>query len=193
MSKPIKNLLTQDYKERFVDQDGVVVINFRGIGAENTVAMRTALAEKGVKVTVVKNTLASRALEDTALGPVKELLDGACAFVYSTDPEQSSVVNVARHLLDQKKEMDFIEVRGAVMEGSLFLDEEQVKALSKYPTREEAISNILGALLGPAATLSKTLGDQGGQLAAAVATPGSRLIGALKAIEDKGGELKKSA
>ena len=193
MSKPIKNLLTEDYKERFADQDGVVVINFRGIDAENTVAMRAALAEKGIKVTVVKNTLAGRALEGTNLAPVKGLLDGACAFLYSTDPENTSVVNVARGIIEQKKEMDFIEVRGAVLDGSLFGDEEQVKALSKYPTREEAIGNIVGALIGPAATLSKLLGDQGGQLASALAAPGANLLGAVKAIEEKGGEVKKSA
>ena len=62
MSKPIKNLLTQDYKERFVDQDGVVVINFRGIGAENTLAMRSALAEKGVKVTTTLSWSTNRSL-----------------------------------------------------------------------------------------------------------------------------------
>jgi len=192
MSKPIKNLLTNDYTDRFDGLDGVVVINVRGIDSGNTVAMRSALAEKGLRITVVKNTIARRATEGTPLAPLAELLDGACALVYTTD-EDGSVVNVARTLLEQKKEMDFIDVKGAVLDGSVFSDGDQVKALSKYPTREEAIGKLLGALLGPAAMLSKTLTDQGGELARTIVGPAGSVAGLLKAIEEKGGELQKSA
>lgn len=193
MSKPIKNLLTKDYTERFGESDGVVVINVRGLGADDTIAMRSALAEKGIRVTVVKNSLAARATEGTGLEPVKDLLDGACAFAYSADLENGSVVNVARDLLKQKKEMGFIEVRGAVLDGSLFGDAKAVEALSKYPTREEAIAKLAGALLGPAATLSKTLDDQAGQFSAVLRGPASTMASLLKAIEEKGGEVKKVA
>lgn len=180
MSKPVKNLTTQSYKNKFADRDGVVLINVRGVKAGDNIAMRAALAEKGLKVTVVKNTQAKRATEGTAIAAVDQLLDGAIAFVYTVDPE-GSVINVARTIVEQKKTSKFIEIKGAVMDNNVYPDEKAVEALSKYPTREEAIGKIAGALMGPGASL---LG--------ALKGPGSKLGSLLKTIEEKGGELQKA-
>jgi len=192
MSKPVKNLITESYKKRFSDVDGLVVIGYNGINAEQNNAMRNTLAEKGYRVTVVKNTLANKALADTPLDRLGEVLDGSCAVIYATD-ENGSVVSAARTLFEQKKEMDFLEIKGAVMEGAIFQDEKAVEALSKYPTREEAIAKVAGALLGPASMLSKTLTDQGGQVTGALKGGAGMVPNLLKAIEEKGGELKKTA
>jgi len=192
MSKPVKNLIAQSYEQRFGNADGLVVIAYNGISSEQNNGMRSDLAEKGYKVTVVKNTLAKKALAGTELERLHEVLDGSCAVVYAAD-ENGSVVNAARILIDEAKEKKFIEIKGAVMEGSIFQDEQAVKALSKYPTREEAIATLSGALLGPASMLSKTLTDQGGQLSGALKGGAGKVPALLKAIEEKGGELKKSA
>ena len=191
MSKPVKDLITESYKKKFADRDGVVLINVRGIKSNDNVAMRGALAEKGLKVTVVKNTQAKRATQGTALEAVEELLDGSVAFVYTIDPE-NSVVNVARTLMDEQKQNKLIEIRGAVMENSLYADEKAVEALSKYPTREEAVAQLVGSILGPAATLSKALTSPADNLAGALKSGAGMVPGLLKAIEDKGGELKKA-
>lgn len=191
MSKLVKNLITKNYKDKFVERDGLVVINFRGIKSNDNVAMRAALAEKGLKVTVVKNSQAKRATEGTDLEAVNEMLDGSVAFVYTIDPE-GSVVNVARTLVDEKKTNDLIDIRGAVMENSIFADEKAVEALSKYPTREEAIAQLAGALLGPASTLSKVMTSPGENLGGALKAGAGMMPNLLKAIEEKGGELKKA-
>lgn len=180
MSKPVKNLITDSYKTKFADRDGVVLIDVRGIKASDNVAMRAAFAEKGVKVTVVKNTQAKRATEGTAIAAVDELLDGAVAFVYTIDPE-GSVIEVARTLVEQKKTSKFIEIKGAVMDNNVFASEKAVEALSKYPTREEAVGKIAGALMGP-----------GSSLLSALKGPGSAVGSLLKTIEEKGGELQKA-
>lgn len=191
MSKLVKNLITKNYQDKFVDRDGLVVINFRGIKSNDNVAMRAALAEKGLKVTVVKNSQAKRATEGTGLEVVRDMLDGSVAFVYTIDPE-GSVVNVARTLVDAKKTNDLIDIRGAVMENSIFADEKAVEALSKYPTREEAIALLAGALLGPASTLSKVMTSPGENLGGALKAGAGMIPNLLKAIEEKGGELKKA-
>lgn len=181
MSKPVKNLIKQSYSTKFTERDGLVIVDIRGIKASDNIAMRKALADKGMKVTVVKNTIARKAVEGTELEPVGELLTGACAFVYSIDGEQS-IINVARTLVDQAKAHPYIVFKGAVMEGSVFADEDGVKALSKYPTREEAIAKLAGAILGPASKLSGALKG-----------PFSVLAGLIKAVEEKGGEVEKVA
>ena len=191
MSKPVKNLITESYKNKFADRDGVVLINVRGIKSNDNVAMRAALAEKGLKLTVVKNSQAKRAIEGTSLEAANELLDGSVAFVYTVDPE-GSVVNVARTLFDEKKGNKLIDIRGAVMDNSVFADEKAVEALSKYPTREEAIAKITGALMGPASTLSKLMTSPGDNLAGALKSGAGTVPNLLKAIEEKGGELKKA-
>jgi len=192
MSKLVKDLLTESYKKKFVDRDGVVVVHLRAIGGNANTEMRQTFADKGLRVTIVKNSQAKRAVEGTPLEPIGNVLDGPCAFVYSIDTD-GSVVNVARTIMDEKKKRDYIEVRGAVMEGSLFGDADQVEALSKYPTREEAIGKLVGALLGPASMLSKTMTDQGGQLASAIKGAAGGPAALLKAVEEKGGEVKKTA
>lgn len=191
MSKPVKNLITESYKTKFSDRDGVVLVNVRGIKSNDNVAMRAALAEKGLKLTVVKNSQAKRAIEGTNLEAANDMLEGSIAFVYTIDPE-GSVVNVARALVDAKKSNDLIDIRGAVMENSVFADEKAVEALSKYPTREEAIATLAGALLGPASTLSKVMTSPGENLGGALKAGAGMIPNLLKAIEEKGGELKKA-
>lgn len=181
MSKPVKTMITESYKTKFAERDGLVIVDMRGVNASDTLTMRKVLADKGLRVTVVKNTIAKKAVEGTELEAVGDLLTGSCAFVYSIDGEQS-IINIARTLVDAQKKSPYIVLKGAVMEGSIFADEAGVKDLSKYPTREEAIGKIAGALIGP-----------GGRLGGALKGPFSVLAGLIKAVEEKGGEVQKVA
>ncbi len=169
MSRPVKNLMIKAYQERLTGHDGVVLINIRGVNAAQNVDLRTALAEQGIRMMVVKNRLAKQAIKGTSLEGVADLFDGSIAIAYGGE----SVVNVARAVIKHKEANDFLEVKGAILEGTVFGPEE-VKELSKYPTREEAIGKLAGALLGP-----------GASLAAALLGPGKKLAGAIKSLEDK--------
>ena len=169
MSKPVKNLIIKEYQQRFGELDGAVLIDMRGMKAVETNTFRRNLAEKGMKVTIVKNLLARQALGGSKLEPVGPLLDGPTALVYGGE----SVVDVARTLIDQAKAFKTIQFKGAVLDGQVFAAGE-VDALSKYPTRDEAIGQVLGAALGPAS-----------QLAAAITGAGATLGAVLKSIEEK--------
>lgn len=172
MSKPVKNLITDQYREMFKDVDGAVVVDIRGIPANTTNAMRADLASKNIKVTVVKNSLAVRAFEGHALAPMGDYLDGACTVIYPTDENASAVV-VARELVEWVKKEKKIQFRGAVMDGLKFGPAE-ITRLSEFPTKAEAHANIVTLLLSPAKTL----------VGAAVA-PGRNIAGILKAVQEK--------
>ncbi len=58
MSKQVKNLITNEIASRIKDLDAVGVINPRGINAIKNNLIRRRLREKGLRMTVVKNTLA---------------------------------------------------------------------------------------------------------------------------------------
>ncbi len=75
-----------------------------------------------------------------------------------------------------------LEFRGVFFDGELYHGAEGVERVSKFPTREEAISEIVGCILGP-----------GSALAGALAGPGGAIAGILKAIEEKQGSSDAAA
>src|SRR4051794_26950715 len=173
MSKYVKNLITKELTGRLKDIDGVAVINPRGIDGNQNNAMRRKLHAKKLRMTVVKNTLVKRAVGDGKLKGFDALLDGPSAVIYG----QASIAEIARLILAEKKANDKIELRGVFFDGEIYAGDQGVEAASKLPTREEAIANIVGAILGP-----------GKKLAAALKGPGGTLGAILKTIETKAKE-----
>src|SRR5689334_14821196 len=173
MSKPVKDLITKELTARLKELDGVGVINPRGIDGNKNHGIRRRLHEKGLKMMVVKNTLAKRAVGDGKLKGFDKLLDGPSAVIYG----KASISTLARLLLDVKKADEKVELRGIFFDGELYTGDKGVEQVSKLPTREEAVANVLAAVLGP-----------GRKLAAALKGPGGKLGAVLKTIEDKAKE-----
>jgi large subunit ribosomal protein L10 len=178
MSKFVKNLITRDVAERFKEVEALGVINPRGINATKNNQIRRRLYEKGIEVTVVKNSLAKRALAAGRLKGFEQLLEGPCALVYG----KVSISQVARALLDEKKGEEKLELRGIFFDGEIYSGQNGVETVSKLPTREEAIGLIMAAMLGP-----------GKKLAGALKGPGGKLGGILKTIEEKAPKGDESA
>jgi len=181
MSKFVKNLMIRDYQERLGDLDDALLISLRGINSNDTNNIRAELRKKEIGVTVIRNKLFLKAFEGRSLTQLEPLLEGSNAVAYGAE----SVVEVAREIVALTKAHEGLELRGAVLDGQLFEGEEGVKALSKYPTRDEAIAQNVALILTP-----------GRNLVAAVTSPGARIVGIVKAIEErleKGEEIKRSA
>jgi large subunit ribosomal protein L10 len=178
MSKQVKDLITQELTGRLKDLDGVAVINPRGIDGNKNHGIRRRLREKGMRMTVVKNTLARRATKDSKLAGFDKLLDGPSAVVYGG----ASLPTIARQLLEEKKKDETLELRGVFFDGEAYVGDKGVEQVSKLPTREEAIALVVAALLGP-----------GKKLAAALKGPGGTLGAMLKSIENKAKDKEGSA
>jgi large subunit ribosomal protein L10 len=170
MSKKVKNLIEKELASRLKGIDGVAVINSRGIPASKNNQMRRRLREKGLRMTVVKNTLAKRAVGDGALKGFDKLLDGPSAVIYGT----AGIATIARFLLDEKKADETLEFRGMFFDGEIYVGDEGIKKVSKLPTREEAIGQLVGLILSP-----------GSNLGGALKGPAGALAGIIKAIEEK--------
>jgi len=67
MSKYVKNLIMRDVAAKFKDVEGVAVINPRGINATKNNNIRKKLHGKKLKMTVVKNSLAKKALAESKI------------------------------------------------------------------------------------------------------------------------------
>lgn len=170
MSKPIKEMIIGDYQSRFDNIDGALVIEIRGIEANENNAMRLGLLEKNVRVTVVKNTLAKKAFAGTKLEAMAPALEGPSALAYGGE----SVVDVARALVDWAKKVKKLTLKGAVLDGVYFDGEAGVKRLSEFPTKEEAQAKVVQLVLSPASNLLR-----------AATSPGSNILGIVKEIQER--------
>lgn len=171
MSKKVKALIEREIGNRLQGVEAAAVISPRGLGGIKTNQLRRKLRERGVRMLVVRNTLAKRATSGSKLKGFEQLLDGPSAVLFGKE----SMPALARLLIDEKKADDKLELRGLFFDGEVYLGEDGIKAASKLPTREEAIAQLVGALLGP-----------GRKLAGAIKGPGGKIGGILKAIEEKG-------
>jgi large subunit ribosomal protein L10 len=178
MSKPIKALIEKELSARFKDVESVAVINPRGIDAIKNNLIRRRLREKGLRMTVVKNSLVKRATGQTKLKGFDKLLDGPSAVIYGN----ASISTIARMLLEEKKTDEKIELRGIFFDGDVYIGEDGVKKVSKMPTREEAVGLIVAAMLSPGRKLAGTFKGQAGKIAAI-----------LKTIEEKAKEKEGAA
>src|SRR5215213_8650576 len=128
MSKKVKSLIEKETADRLKGIDAVAVINPRGINAIKNNQIRRKLREKGLRMTVVKNTLARRAVggDGSKLKGFDKLLDGPSAVIYG----EASVSTIARLLMDEKKADEKIELRGIFFDGEIYVGDAGVKQVS---------------------------------------------------------------
>jgi len=165
MSKYLKNLIADDLKVRLDGVSDALVVDIVGIEANQNVVLRRELREKGIHLLVIKNSLARRATEGTTLAPAFEGLEGTAAVVWGGE----DVVSLAKEVARLTKDAQFapFSPKGGVMDGSR-LSAEEVMAVSKWPSRSEQLSLLVGQILGPGAKLSSQLLGPGRMLASQV-------------------------
>jgi len=172
MSKRIKSLITSELQSKFKGAEAIVVIDYTGIDSKTTGGIRSDLRKKSVKMTVVRNALAAKALEHAGLKGAGSLLTGTNAVVYGGE----SIVDVVKELVEQAKKVDKLKIKGSVVEGKL-LDSKTTSALAKLPSKKELQSIIVGQILGP-----------GSNIAGQLKGPGGKIASQIKSVEEKAKE-----
>ena len=168
MSKYVKELLPNDLAGRLEGVEECVVANVVGMDANSTAALRKRLREKNIRIMVVKNSLARRAFAGKPLAPAFDGVDGNAAVMWGAE-DFVSLVKEATSLDKDDESFDKFSSIGGVMDGEK-LDAAGVAAVSKWPSREEQLSALVGQIMGPGAQLAAQLIGPGGQLAAQVKT-----------------------
>jgi len=168
MSKRIKSLITAELQTKFKGAESIVVVDYTGIDSKTNGGIRAALRQKKVKMTVVRNAMAAKALETAGLKGAGTLLKGTNAVIYGGD----SIVDLMKELVDQAKKVDKLKIKGSIVEGQI-LDSKATEALSKLPNRKELQGIIVGQILGP-----------GRKLAGQIKGPAGKLAGQIKKVEE---------
>ncbi len=165
MSKYVKQLISREISERLDGVEDALLVNVIGMDANQTVVLRRDLREKDIKLLVVKNSMARRAMEGTPLALAFEGVEGTLAVVWGGEDFISLVKEVSR--LDKSTDFDRFEARGGVMDGEQ-LDADRVREISKWPNRLEQLSILSGQILSPGASLVSQLIAPGGALASQI-------------------------
>ena len=165
MSKYLKNLITDDLKKRLEGVSDLLVVDIAGLEANKNVELRKQFRQKGIKMLMVKSSLARRATEGTALAPAFEGAEGSATVVWGSE----DVVSLAKEITKYAEDKAFAPFapKGGVMSGSR-LSADDVKKVSKWPSRAEQLSLLVGQILSPGATLAAQLLSPGAKLASQV-------------------------
>lgn len=170
MSYFIKGLVQNEYKSKFAEVGEFVVIDTTGIGGVDNNVMRGDLKVRGIRLTIVKNSLMRSAMKDTDKSTAVDLFAaGPCAVVYGGD----SVVDVAKAVVDWSKKLKTIALKGAYVDG-MVVDSKGVEDLSKMPSRIELQGQVVQLAQSP-----------GARLAGAIVGPGSLIAGCIKSLIEK--------
>jgi ribosomal protein L10 len=136
-----------------------------GLDANTNTRLRAELRRKNIQVMVVKNSMAARATEGTPLAPLFANLSGTAAICWGGE----DIVNLAKEITKLVKDPKFapFQARGGVMDGEP-LSAPQVDQVSRWPSRTEQLSILMGQILSPGAMLASQLESVGGALASQI-------------------------
>jgi len=164
-----KDEVVKEIKEKLNNSKGVILVDFCGLSADEMGDLRRKLKESASELKVVKNTLALRALSGSPLSESKEFFVGPTAFVFSFE----DIVKTAKTLVDYTKEAESLKFKGALVDGKV-CGSEDVISISKLPSREVLMAQMLGTMRAP---IQGLLGVLTANLSA--------LIAVLNAIKEK--------
>ncbi len=129
-----------------------VLVDYTGISVEDDTKLRKELREAGVKYFVEKNTLLRRAMDEVGLDALTDVLNGATAIAVSESDETAA----ARILGKYAEEHENFKLKAGFI-GSETYDEAGVKAISKIPSKETLLAQLVGSLQGPMQKLAATI------------------------------------
>lgn len=130
-----------------------VIVDYKGITVEEDTALRRSLREAGVNYFVEKNTILRFAVKNVGLDGLADVLEGTSAIAISNDDETA-----AARILGEfaEKAGDKFNLKAGFI-GTEVYDAQGVTALSKIPSKEVLLAQLVGSLQGPIQKLAATL------------------------------------
>jgi large subunit ribosomal protein L10 len=146
----------------------VVAAEYRGLTVAQMTELRAKARAQGVYMRVVKNTLARKAIAGTTFEPIGPKLKGPLVLAFSKDDPGAA----ARVVKDFAKGHDKL-IATLVALGGQIMSGKDIDKVANLPSREQALSMLLGVLKAPIEKLVRTLAE-----------PQAKLVRTLAAVRD---------
>jgi large subunit ribosomal protein L10 len=164
-----KKALVAEVAEVAAKAQSVVAAEYRGLTVGQMTELRAKARKQGVYMRVVKNTLARKALAGTSFESVGPKLKGPLVLAFSKD-DPGAAARVVKEFAkaNEKLVATLVSLGGQVLPGG------EIEKVASLPTREQALSMLLGVLKAP---IQKFVGT--------LAAPGSKLVRTVAAVRDQ--------
>ena len=168
MTKEQKQSMIDELSDSLDNNSVIYITDISELDAAATSALRRQCFAKNIKLSVVKNTLLKKAMENVKGKDFTELYDvlpGPTAIMLS------EVGNVpARVIKDFRKKNDKPLLKGAFVEESIYIGDDQISTLVSLKSKEEVIGEIIGLLQSPVKNIISSLKSGDGKLSAILKT-----------------------
>jgi large subunit ribosomal protein L10 len=138
-TKKQKQESLESLTEQFKNAQAAMLVGFNGMTVAKDQELRNQLREAGVSYEVVKNTLARKASEGTALEAAKDSFKGTTAVALSTSDPVALSKAIAKF---SKANPEIFTFKAGIVEGKVVALRD-VEAIASLPSKEELISKIL--------------------------------------------------
>lgn len=158
-------------KDKFNQYSSFYLTNTEALTVEQVNNLRRVCFDKNVELKVAKNTLIKKALESIdseRYTDVYDSLHGVTALMFSENPKEPAII-----ISDFRKTGDKPVLKAAYVDGSVFVGDDQLKALKDIKSKQDLIGEIISLLQSPAKNVISGL------------NAGSKLASLIKALETK--------
>jgi large subunit ribosomal protein L10 len=145
------------------ESQAVFAVDYRGISVPQVAELRAKLREADASFRVVKNSLTERAADQTGAEQLKPLLQGPTALTFV----RGDAALAAKAVADYARLTQLLPFKGGLMDGAA-VDAEQIRAISRLPSREVLYAQLVGVVASPLSGLVRTLSALVGGLAVAL-------------------------
>ena len=167
MTREEKSKVIEALTAELAQSSNFYLTDLSGLDAVMTSNLRRACFKANVKLSVVKNTLLEKAMEasEKDFGELPSTLKGNTSVMYSeTGNAPAKVIKAFR----KKSQKPFL--KGAYIEETIYIGDDQLDLLVDIKSKEELIGEIIGLLQSPAKNVVSALQSSGGKLSGIIKT-----------------------
>ena len=164
LNRSEKQAVIEEVTSLAANAQTLVMAEYRGITVADMTKLRNQARSNGVSLSVLKNTLARRAVTGSSFEVVADQMTGPLIYGFSVD-----AIAAAKVVAEFAKTNDKLVIRAGVYGGKA-LDANGVKQLASIPSKEVLLAQLCGLLMSPMSRTAVVLGAlaaQKGETAAA--------------------------
>jgi large subunit ribosomal protein L10 len=152
MNREQKSAAIAEIASQIDESEAIFAVDYRGITVEQIAELRSKLREADAIFKVVKNSLTERAADQVGAEPLKGYLVGPTALTFV----RGDIAMAAKAVADYAKATQLLPFKGGMMGGEE-LEIEQIRSLSRLPSREVLYGQLVGVVAAPVGGLVRSL------------------------------------